>query len=172
MKGEMVCSNIPSTTSLPPPPKMHEDYKKNTINHLQQIKTERKTQILTCWRDIVIWQGSCRLAHRLPLCPSGFRTSFVLWGDIASKLPKNHFHGCSQPMMMNCDFLPSLRSKCVPKFLTTNQSKCHIRFWRICLCHLKASFWTTTDYKLEVVKWHIWKVCILCWCHTFDNLFS
>ena len=58
----------------------------------------KNTQILTCWRDIVIWQGSCRLAHRLPLCPSGFRTSFVLLGDIASKLPKNHFHGCSQPI--------------------------------------------------------------------------
>ena len=41
MKGEMVCSNIPTTTSLPLPPKMHEDYKKNTINHLQQIKTEK-----------------------------------------------------------------------------------------------------------------------------------
>ena len=60
-------------------------------------------------------------------------------------------------MMMICDFLPSLRSKCVPKFFTTNKSKCLIRFWRICLCHLKASFRITTNYKFQVVKWHYMK---------------
>ena len=74
--------------------RIFEKYNKSLAAN-QKIK---HTQILTCWRDIVIWQGSCRLAHRLPLCPSGFRTSFVLLGDIASKLPKNHFHGCSQPI--------------------------------------------------------------------------
>ena len=77
---------------------MQQEYLKNTIKSFAANQKRKNTQILTCWRDIVIWQGSCRLAHRLPLCPSGFRTSFVLLGDIASKLPKNHFHGCSQPI--------------------------------------------------------------------------